>query len=67
MNSEFETKINTIVESDDSFLYVADEPDGELTYHLQINNVTIHFFTEEWQKTLLFLKKVINAFNDETE
>jgi len=30
-----------------------------VTYHLQINNVTIHFFMEEWQNALEFLKKVV--------
>lgn len=54
-----ETKINTLVETEDSFLYTAEEPDGEVTYHLQINNVTIHFFMEEWQSALDFLKKVV--------
>ena len=30
----------------------ADEPDGESTYHLELNNLTVHFFTEEWQEFL---------------
>ena len=28
------------------------EPDGEITYQLQLNNVTIHFFEEEWSELL---------------
>jgi hypothetical protein len=28
------------------------EPDGEVTYQLQLNNVTIHFFQEEWVEFL---------------
>ena len=54
-----ETKITTLVETEDSFFYTAEEPDGEITYHLQINNVTMHFFLEEWQNALEFLKKVV--------
>ena len=54
-----ETRITTLVETEDSFFYTAEEPDGEITYHLQINNVTIHFFLEEWQNALDFLKKVV--------
>jgi len=61
MNGEPETNIRTIVESNDNFAYIAEEPDGENTYHLQLNNVTLHFFTEEWQNTISFLEKVINA------
>jgi hypothetical protein len=59
MNEANETKITTLVETDDSFFYTAEEPDGEITYHLHINNVTLHFFLEEWQNALDFLKKVV--------
>ena len=27
-------------------------PDGETTYHLELNNVTLHFFREEWDEFL---------------
>jgi hypothetical protein len=61
MKEADETKLTTLVETDDSFFYTAEEPDGEVTYHLQINNVTIHFFMEEWQSALEFLKKVVEV------
>ena len=67
MDGESETNIRTIVESDDNFAYIAEEPDGELTYHLQLNNVTLHFFTEEWQNAIQFLEKVIDAYKDAAE
>jgi hypothetical protein len=63
MNQENETDIKTIVETDDCFAYMAEEPDGEITYHLQINNVTLHFFNEEWQEALTFLKEVVKKFD----
>ena len=28
------------------------EPDGETTYQLQLNNLTVHFFQEEWNELL---------------
>lgn len=59
MKESDDTKITTLVETEDSFFYTAEEPDGEITYHLQINNVTLHFFMEEWQTVLDFLKKVV--------
>ncbi len=62
MKQENETEIKTIVETDDCFAYTAVEPDGEITYHLQINNVTLHFFNEEWQVALNFLKEVVKEF-----
>jgi hypothetical protein len=58
-----ETNITPIVETDDCFAYIAEEPDGENTYHLQINNVTLHFFNEEWQIALEFLREVVKAFD----
>jgi len=62
MNDQMEPRTTTYVEMEDCFAYTAEEPDGETTYHLQFNNVTLHFFMEEWQSTLEFLKKVVNAF-----
>ncbi len=61
MSEQFETSIENIVETEDNFFYTAKEPDGEITYHLQFNNVTMHFFTEEWQSALDFLTKVVDA------
>jgi hypothetical protein len=58
------TIINTIVETGDCFAYTAKEPDGEITYHLQINNVTLHFFNEEWQIAFNFLKEVVEKISD---
>ena len=67
MKEADETKLTTLVETDDSFFYTAEEPDGEVTYHLQINNVTIHFLMEEWKSSFQFLKKVFEVhekYND---
>jgi|LDZU01.1.fsa_nt_gi hypothetical protein len=61
MSEQPETNIESIVETEDHFFYCANEPDGEITYHLQFNNVTLHFFTEEWQTALDFLEKVVEA------
>jgi hypothetical protein len=63
MDQDPNTNIQTIVETDDCFAYIAEEPDGENTYHLQINNVTLHFFNEEWQIALDFLRKVVQEFD----
>ncbi len=53
---EQDMDINTQVIAETESLHYqvwkADEPDGETTYHLELNNVTIHFFTEEWQEFL---------------
>jgi hypothetical protein len=46
----------TIAETDNYLAWRAEEPDGETTYHLELNNVTLHFFTEEWEEFLDLVK-----------
>lgn len=43
-----EPKTNALAETDNYLIWKADEPDGETTYHLELNSVTLHFFEEEW-------------------
>ena len=50
MNGKPELKVETIVETENFTIWRADEPDQESTYHLELNNVTIHFFKEEWEE-----------------
>jgi hypothetical protein len=42
----------TLAESENFLAWLAEEPDGETTYHLELNNVTLHFFAEEWEEFL---------------
>jgi hypothetical protein len=49
-NSEMPTE--TIAETDNYIAWRAEEPDGETTFHLELNNVTLHFFREEWEEFL---------------
>ncbi len=50
--NDLEPKTEVIAETDDYLAWQANEPDGETTYHLELNNVTLHFFEEEWQEFL---------------
>ena len=45
-----EPKTETLAETDSYIAWKAVEPDGETTYHLELNNVTLHFFKEEWDE-----------------
>lgn len=47
-----EPKTETIAETDNYLAWRAEEPDGETTYHLELNNITLHFFQEEWNEFL---------------
>jgi hypothetical protein len=48
----------TIAETDNYLAWKAEEPDGETTYHLELNNVTLHFFTEEWEEFLELVRNL---------
>lgn len=48
-----------IAETENYLAWRADEPDGESTYHLELNNLTVHFFTEEWQEFLQLIDILI--------
>ncbi|RCK73777.1 MAG: hypothetical protein ANABAC_2850 [Anaerolineae bacterium] len=48
-----------LAETDNYLAWQAQEPDGETTYHLELNNVTLHFFEEEWQEFLALIKMLI--------
>jgi hypothetical protein len=47
---------DVIAETDNYLAWRAEEPDGETTFHLELNNVTMHFFQEEWEEFLLLAK-----------
>ena len=53
MTDEIPTpETHTICETDNFIIWRANEPDGESTYHLELNNLTVHFFEEEWKEFL---------------
>ena len=43
MEDSNEPKTTTIAETETYLAWKAEEPDGETTYHLELNNVTLHF------------------------
>ena len=55
MPDNFEEPVTEVLAETDKILaWKAIEPDGETTYHLEMNNVTLHFFQEEWEEFLSF-------------
>jgi hypothetical protein len=49
-NNGKDPKTDTLAETDNYMVWKAEEPDGETTYHLELNSVTLHFFEEEWNE-----------------
>ncbi|HEX9018041.1 MAG TPA: hypothetical protein VF806_02580 [Anaerolineaceae bacterium] len=56
--NDHEPKTETIAETDNYLAWRAEEPDGETTYHLELNNVTLHFFQEEWTEFLDLVREL---------
>ena len=62
MTKEIPTpETETICETENYIVWRADEPDGESTYHLELGNVTMHFFDEEWQEFLDLARALVQA------
>ncbi len=58
MNNHNETVTTTIAETENFIAWRAEEPDGETTYHVELNNVTVHFFEEEWNEFLQLVRSL---------
>jgi hypothetical protein len=56
--TDSEPMVKTLGETENYMAWKAEEPDGESTYHLDLNNVTLHFFTEEWNEFLDLVSKL---------
>jgi hypothetical protein len=50
-----------IAETDSYMAWRADEPDEESTYHLELNNLTVHFFQEEWEEFLSLIEELLKS------
>lgn len=46
-----EPKVQVLGETENYAIWVSKEPvDDELIYHIDLNNVTLHLFPEEWEE-----------------
>lgn len=50
MSEQPDLATTTIAETDNFIAWEAQEPDGEVTYHVELGQVTLHFFREEWHE-----------------
>jgi len=57
-NNGKEPQTSTLSETDNYMVWKAEEPDGETTYHIELNNITMHFFEEEWTEFLELVKNL---------
>ena len=57
-NNGKDPKTATLAETDNYMVWKADEPDGETTYHIELNSITMHFFEEEWDEFVKLVKSL---------
>jgi hypothetical protein len=57
MSEPIETE--TLAETSNYIAWRASEPDEELTFHIEIGGVTLHFFEEEWAEFLDLVRALI--------
>lgn len=57
-NNGRDPKTETLAETDNYMTWKAEEPDGETTYHIELNNLTLHFFEEEWEEFLELVRSL---------
>jgi hypothetical protein len=57
-NNQNDPRTETIAETDNFLAWKAEEPDGETTYHIELNSVTVHFFDEEWKEFLQLVRNL---------
>jgi len=61
MSDDMEITTTTLAETENFFIYKAEEPDNETTYHVELATATLHFFKEEWDE---FLKLVLQVHQE---
>jgi hypothetical protein len=47
-----------LAETQNYMVWTADEPDGETTYNIELGNVTLHLFKEEWDEFLQLIRSL---------
>ena len=55
-----EIKTEVIANVEDLSVWKAYEPDEEVTYHIELGKVTVHFFVEEWEEFIEFKNEFVN-------
>jgi hypothetical protein len=52
-------RVEDLAETDSFTAWRVEEPDGEITYHIEFGSVTLHFFQEEWDEALALFRMLL--------
>ncbi len=56
MSDEIPTE--TLAETENYSVWISQEPDGEVTYHVELGPATLHFFDEDWHEFLELIRSL---------
>ena len=56
MSNANDSDNNALAETDNYLVWEVRQPDDEVTYHVELGAVTLHFFREEWDEFLQLIK-----------
>jgi hypothetical protein len=57
-NHNSEIKPITLAETENYLIWMAEDGEGETAYNLELGNVTLHMFKEEWEEFLKLIRSV---------
>lgn len=58
--------VETLAETENYSAWISDEPDGEQVVHLELGQVTVHFFAEEWAEVVQLIEEAKRAQGGQT-
>jgi len=58
MPADKDSQSNLLAETDNFVIYTAEEFEGETTYHVELDKITLHFFKEEFEEFVRLVKAV---------
>lgn len=61
MSDNDEIVTSTLAESENYLVWSAEEEEGETTYHVELGQITLHFFEEEWGEFLSLMQGVLKG------
>ena len=61
MSDDNDIPVETIAETENYTVWISEEPDGEIGYHVELGAVTLHFFKEEWLELYKLITEAIKA------
>ncbi|HDQ73240.1 MAG TPA: hypothetical protein ENN19_14280 [Chloroflexi bacterium] len=56
-----EPTIEILSETENFSVWQTADPDGEMTYHLEVGPVTVHFYWEDWEEFLALMREVVRV------